>query len=439
MPSNINIGIRREDINKWERRAPLIPAHVREILAAGPFGVYVQPSDIRVFADDEYAREGACVQENICPCRVILALKEIPLPLLEKDKVYIFFSHTIKGQAHNMPMLKRMMDLGCSLIDYEKVENDKGQRVLFFGSYAGEAGMIDSLCALGRRLKHEGLETPFLRLSQTYKYKSLVEAKEDVATVGRVILRDGLAPALAPFVCGFFGYGHVSQGAQEIFGLLPHEEIRPGDLREIFGKRGPAARGLYKVVFKEADMVRPRDPGRAFDLQDYYANPAGYRSVVEDYLPYLTMIINGIFWTPKFPKFITKAVLRRLYGGPEAPRLRVIGDITCDIDGSIESTVRATDSENPVYVFDPLKETAEPGVAGRGPVVMSVYNLPAELPLESSTFFSGKLKAYVPAIARADFMGDFEACDLPPEIRKAVILYRGKLTPRYEYLSRFIA
>jgi saccharopine dehydrogenase (NAD+, L-lysine forming) len=439
MPSNINVGIRREDINKWERRAPLIPAHVREIVKAGSFGIYIQPSTIRVFGDDDYAREGARVQEDLCPCRVVLALKEIPLSLFEKDKVYVFFSHTIKGQAHNMPMLKRMMECGCSLIDYEKVEDDKGRRVLFFGSYAGEAGMIDSLWALGRRLKEEGLDTPFLRLSQTYRYKSLVEAKENVAEVGKMLSRKGLPASLSPFVCGFLGYGHVSQGAQEIFGLLPSEEIRPEDLPKVFRPGAPAARGLYKLVFHEADMVKPIDHGRPFDLQDYYSHPADYAPVVDSYVPYLTMLINGIFWTPKFPKFVTKPFLRKLYGGPEAPRLKVIGDITCDIDGSIESTIRATDSENPVYLYDPMTDKAETGFAGRGPAVMAVYNLPAELPLESSTFFSGRLKDYVPAIAGADFRGDFDACALPPEVKKAVILYRGKLTPAYEYLGRFIA
>jgi len=433
------LGIRREDINKWERRVPLIPAHVRELIRDHSIEVYVQPSDIRVFPDGNFRMKGSHVQEDICPCPFIFAIKEIPIETLEKDKVYTFFSHTAKGQPQNMPMLKRMIELGCSIIDYEKIVNEKGQRLLFFGGYAGQAGMIDTLWALGRRLKLEGIETPFLRLKQTVNYASLVEAREEVAEVGRIIQKTGLPPQLTPFVCGFMGYGHVSQGAQEMFDLLPSEEVSPRDLPGLFRNGRPAARGLYKVVFKEEDIVRPIDPGKAFDLQDYYNNPQNYAPVMEGHLPYLTVLIVGIYWTSKFPKFITKPFLRKFYGGEVTPRLRVIGDITCDIDGSVECTVQATDSENPVYVFDTENDRALTGIEGKGPVVMAVYNLPAELPLESSTYFSGGLKKYVPAILAADFRDEFSRCELPPEVKKAVILYRGKLTPAYEYLSQFVS
>jgi alpha-aminoadipic semialdehyde synthase len=116
----------------------------------------------------------------------------------------------------------------------------------------------------------------------------------------------------------------------------------------------------------------------------------------------------------------------------------VIGDITCDIDGSIECTVEATDSESPAYVYDPFQDKTIRGVEGTGPVVLAVYNLPAELPLEASTYFSSGLKEYVPALARADFSKRFADCGLPDVIRGAVILYRGELTPDYAYLARFI-
>ncbi len=433
------IGIRREDINKWERRAPLIPSHVRELIRDNGLEVYIQPSDIRVFPDADYALEGARVQEDICPSRTVFAIKEIPIESLAKEKVYVFFSHTAKGQSYNMPMLKRMMELGCSIIDYEKIVNEKGQRILFFGSYAGQAGMIDSLWALGRRLQLEGVETPFLRLKQAIHYENLVEAKNEVAEVGRLIQKKGLPSRLVPFVCGFLGYGHVSQGAQEIYGLLPHDTVSPRDLAGLFRKTGPAAPGLTKVVFKEEDMVRPAAPGGVFDLQDYYRNPGKYVSIVESYVPYLSLLINGIYWTKEYPKYITKPFLAKLYGEKEPPRLKVVGDITCDIDGSVECTVQATHSDEPVYVYDPAKDAAVMGIEGNGPVVMAVYNLPAELPLESSSFFSGGLKTYVPAIAAADFRGPFEKCELPPEVRKAVILYRGELTPDYRYMSGYLS
>jgi hypothetical protein len=214
--------------------------------------------------------------------------------------------------------------------------------------------------------------------------------------------------------------------------------VAPRDIPLLFGDRGFSAHRVSKAVFKEEDMVRPRRPGGIFELQDYYRNPGDYEPVVENSVPYLTAVVNGVFWTPRYPKFITKAFLRDHYRPGTSPRLRVIGDITCDINGSIESTVRATDSENPVYIFDPAADAERPGFAGRGPVVLAVYNLPAELPLEASTFFSGGLKAFVPDLARADFGASFESLALPECLKKAVIVLRGDLAPDYRDLAPLI-
>jgi alanine dehydrogenase len=432
------IGVRREDINKWERRVPLIPSHARELIEKHPIEILVQPSQIRVFKDEDYRLSGITVSEDICPCPIVLAIKEIPLGRLEKGKVYVFFSHTAKGQSYNMPMLKKMMELGCFIIDYEKMVDEKGRRVLFFGDYAGHAGMIDTLWALGRRLTLEGVPNPFTVLEPTHRYKSLVEAKEAVGRLAWKIIREGLPKELGPLVVGFLGYGHVSQGAQKILDILPAETVRPSDLPRLFERRGDSSRIVYKVVFKEEDMVEPVAEGKSFDLQDFYDHPQAYRPVVERSVPYLTVLVNGIYWTSKYPKYVTKPFLKELYGRGTRPRLRVIGDVTCDVGGSIESTIAATDSENPVYVYDPHRDQAIPGFEGQGPVVLAVYNLPAELPLESSTYFSGVLKEYIPALARADFGQAFEKCGLPDVLRRAVILYRGELTPDYAYLKSYL-
>jgi saccharopine dehydrogenase (NAD+, L-lysine-forming) len=435
---NTKLGIRREDINKWERRTPLIPSHARELADRHPVELRIQPSEIRVFTDADYRLSGIPVEEGLSPCPIILALKEIPIDLIEKGKTYLFFSHTAKGQPQNMPMLRKMRAFGCTIIDYEKMVDDKGRRVLYFGNYAGHAGMIDTLWALGRRLEAEGTASPFTHLEPTHRYQSLVAAKEAVGKLAWKITREGLPAGLGAVVVGFFGYGHVSQGAQEILDILPVETVRPPDLPGLFRDEDKSRGRLYKVVFHEEDMVRPKDAGKTFDLQDYYKNPGDYRAITEDYVPYLTAVVNGIYWTSKFPKYITKAFLRSLYAGETHPRLRVIGDITCDINGSIEATVRATDSEKPVYVYDPLEDKAVLGFEGRGPAVLAVYNLPAELPLESSTYFSGKLKDHIPALAAARFDRPFADCGLPDVLRRAVILYKGELTPDFAYLGEFI-
>jgi alpha-aminoadipic semialdehyde synthase len=432
------IGIRREDKNPWERRVPLIPIHVREIIQNNPIDIQLQPSSIRIFPDRDYQQEGARIEEDLSACSIILAVKEIPLDFFKEDKVYVFFSHTIKGQPHNMPMLKKMMELGCTLIDYERIIDKKGQRLLFFGEQAGQAGMIDTLWAFGQRLNHEKKENPFSSIKQAFQYESLVEAKEEIKKVGWIIHEKGLHPSLVPLVCGFMGYGHVSLGAQDIFDLLPFEEVHPGSISSLFEEKNYTSSKLYKVVFKEEHLVEPIQPNGTFELQDYYARPQEYRSVFDSYLPFLTILVNCIFWTPDYPRFVTKKGLKKLFLEKAITRLRLIGDISCDIEGSVEVTVRSTTPDNPVFVYDLEEDTARDGVEGKGPVIMAIDNLPAELSLESSVFFSTAFKTLIPSLAAADFSAEFENCGLPDSVKKAVILFRGRLTPDYEYMKKFI-
>jgi alpha-aminoadipic semialdehyde synthase len=266
----------------------------------------------------------------------------------------------------------------------------------------------------------------------------LVEAKEEIANAGFRIRRSGLPPALVPLIFGFTGYGRVSLGAQEIFDLLPGEDIRPQDLRSFLKKKNFSPHRIYKVVLREEDLVRPRRSGDRFDLQDYYRHPEEYKPVLEPFVPHLTVLVNAIYWTPEFPHFITKKFVRKMYGGRPLPRLRVIGDISCDVEGGVEVTLHATSPKSPVFVYDPGKDAAFEGFKGKGPVIMAVDNLPAELSLESSVFFSQELKPFIPALARADFRGSFDSCRLPAPIKRAVVLYEGRLTPTFRLLSKYL-
>ena len=162
-------------------------------------------SEKRIFSNDAYIKAGAIVDQDLKAAKVIIGIKEIPDHLFEKDKAYIFFSHVSKGQIHNMSMLTRMMELGCSLIDYEKVTDDQGKRLIFFGRYAGLAGMINTLWTYGRRLKEEGLTTPFARLRQTHEYASIEEARNAISEVGKEIAQHGL-PDINPS-SGYRFYG----------------------------------------------------------------------------------------------------------------------------------------------------------------------------------------------------------------------------------------
>lgn len=431
------LGIRREDKNDYERRVPLVPDQVRALVRQG-IEVFVQPSRIRVFKDDEFSAAGATVQEDLSGCDVVFAIKEIPVPFFRQGQSYLFFAHVIKGQKHNMPMLKRMMELQCNLVDYEKVTDDQDRRIIFFGNYAGLAGMLETLFALGRRLEWEGVRTPFLGLKRPLNYATLGEAKAAMEVVAEWIASEGIPEALAPMVVGFAGYGNVSKGAQEVFDILPHENVSPEDLAA-FMKSGHFSRHkLYKVVFHEKDMVAPIDPKGRFELQDYYQHPERYKGVFEQYLPHLTVLVNGIYWDARYPRLVTKQWVKESWAKGKRPRLKVLGDISCDVEGSIEVTVRPAEPDRPVYVYHPKDGMTEDGHRGEGPVVMAVEILPTELPRESSIFFGNLLMPYIPAIMKADFSKDLGALELPPAIKRALILHRGGLTPDYTYIDKFL-
>jgi alpha-aminoadipic semialdehyde synthase len=427
------LGIRREDKNKWEKRVPITPEHSRELKEKYGINTIIQPSDIRAFRDNRYINADATVDEELTP-NVIFAIKEIPINFFEPGKTYLFFSHTIKGQEHNMPMLKKMMELKCNLIDYEKISDETGRRLIFFGRYAGIAGMIDTLWIFGQRLKWKGIDTPFSEIKQTIDYSDLDHAKEHLTQIAEKIKNEGFSQSITPIVIGFAGYGNVSKGAQEILDILPVKEIPPDQLETVSKNR--SNNFIYKVVFKEKDMVEPISSGKEFDLHEYYNSPELYRPIFQKYIPYLSILMNCIFWNEKYPRLITKEYLKKNY--TDDFKLQIIDDISVDINGAIEFTEKVTTPDNPVFTYNPKSEKITDEYQADGIVVLAVDNLPCELPKESSRAFSNSLMKFIPEIVKADFSVDFEKLDLPAEIKKAVILYHGKLTPDYQYMNKFL-
>ncbi len=432
------IGIRREDKSIWERRVPITPQDAQSLQADHGLEVIAQTSDTRVFEADEYLRAGVAVQEDLSSASAILAVKEIPLKVFEPAKTYVFFAHVIKGQAYNMPMLKRMMELGCNLIDYEKVTDEAGRRLIFFGRHAGLAGMIDTLWAFGLRLAWEGTPNPFTQLQQARHYKDLDEAVAALNEVKEQIETEGLPETICPLILGVAGYGNVSRGAQEILDHLPIIEIAPDEIASVAKSKDASRHAVYKAVFKEEHLVEPVSPNDEFELQDYYQHPEKYRSKFATYLPHLTVLVNAIYWDTMYPRLVTKDYVKRAFSGGKTPRLKVIGDISCDVEGAIEVTVKSTEPGDPIFVYDPETGETKDGHEGRGPVIMAVDILPSELPRESSIDFSRVLTAFIPAIARADFSAPFDQLDLPPEIRRALILHQGQLAPDYRYIEEFL-
>ena len=425
------IGIRREDKNIWERRVPLIPEHIKNLKDNFGIETIIQPFERRAFSDKEFDDSGAIIQEDLTECPTVFAVKEIPIKLLQNNKTYLFFSHTLKGQKYNMPLLKKMMDLNCTLIDYEVIRNENGKRLVFFGKHAGLAGMIDALYGYGVRLNELGYSSPLLKMKPAYEYADVDEAKLLIAEIGEEIKEKGMPETKAPYVFGFMGYGNVSNGAQEIFDILPHKAITPEELKNLQDKSNNV---FYKVVFKEEHLVEPKNSDEAFYLQDYFDNPHKYKSKFEEYIPHLSLIVNAIYWTEDSPRFLTKEYFKAI----KTRKLDVVCDITCDIDGAVEFTVKSTESDNPAYVYNPEDDSITDGYSGDGILDIAVDNLPTELPRNSSIEFSNALHQFVPGIVNADLTKNFDEVDFPPEIKRGVIVYNGSLTKDFKYLEEFI-
>lgn len=430
------IGIRHEDKYKQELRAPLTPKHVSRLVKQKKLDIVVQNSSKRIFSDEEYVQAGARIAKDLKKCSVIFGVKEIPESFFEPEKTYVFFAHVVKGQPYNMNMLRKMMELKCNLIDYEKVVDEQGKRLIFFGRYAGMAGMINSLWALGLRLRESGYHSNLARLKQAHRYHSLTEAKDDISGIGQLIAENGIPHELRPFVIGISGYGNVSQGVQEILGLLPVKEISPAKLLDLHKRKKLPDNLVYKVIFKEEDLFEHVN-GESFDLHDYYANPHLYRSKFEKYIPLLSMFINCVYWDKRYPRLVTREYLKKIYAKGN-PKLTVIGDISCDVEGSVECTLKPTEIDDPLFVYNPDTEKITMGHQGHGILVMAVDILPAELPRDSSDGFGDVLVNFVKPIADADFNEHFDDLDLPKAIKKALILHRGELTPEYKYMEAFL-
>jgi len=426
------VGIRNEDKYLLERRVPLVPADIQEIVNNNEINFCVETSSKRIFKDDEFAKAGAKITDNLDDCDVIIGVKEIPIEKLRAEKTYVYFSHVIKGQSYNMPMLRRLMELRCNLIDYEKIIDEDGRRLIFFGRFAGLAGMINTLWSLGARYKEQGITTPFLNVKQSCTYDSLESAIADVKKAADEIRENGLPEEILPFITAFTGYGNVSRGAWEIFDILPHKEITPDEALSA----KPEKHFLYKVVFKEKDLSERRD-GAEFELQDYYNNPEEYTDRFHKYLHCLNCVVNGMYWDESYPRIITKEYLKQLYEDKNL-RLAVIGDITCDPGGSVECTHKGTEINDPVFVYNPISQEPTMGFRGDGVLVMAVDILPSELPHEASEAFSEALRGFIPNIANTDYSNEFEKIDLSAPIKSALILLNGKLTPDYKYISEFL-
>lgn len=424
------LGILRETKNRFERRVPLIPSELVALLAEG-IEVRVERSSNRAFADSEFEAIGCTMVDDATDSRFIMGVKEVKTSQVKPGQTVMCFSHTIKGQSHNMPLLQHFIDVGASLVDYEAIVDDQGVRQVAFGRYAGLAGAHETLWTLGHRMRELGHDSALSSLKHAVEYTDLRTMADETWQAVAALLREG-PEALSPCVIAVSGEGRVSRGALEyleMVGAIPctiDEAVK-------LPVESPGDRTLRALHLMDSEVYE-RANRRIFDFRDYVANPQLYVSRLSMYLPYCVAYINGSYWDERFPRVLDASTLSRMYANKTLPP--VIGDVACDIDGGVEWTVMATQNDEPTFIYNPATKRAEVGVKGEGVAIMSVDNLPTALPRDASVDFSAALIKVVRPFFKTDLKTDLES--LTPAQQNAVVVAAGQLGPSHKGLQRFL-
>lgn len=435
MRKNLVVGILRET-KAGEYRAPLEPSDVKWLIKRG-IAVEVESSSERIFSDREYKKSGARIVNDFRNANLLLGIKEPSVGNLYENKIYMVFSHTTKGQFKNVALLKACIKKRVTLIDYEKIVDLHGKRLVYFGRFAGICGIVDSLHYLGKKLEWEGIRNPFLSVQPAYKYRSLKAIKKAMAEVDKQIQLRGFGAKLSPFIIGVTGHGNVSKGVLEILNLLNSLEVHPRNMLTFFRHEKRIRHRIFKIVFLREEKFRSKD-GKGFYFEEFLNNPKSFESNLDRYLPYLNALIHGGYWDKRYPRLVTKEMIQRLTK-KRAFRLKLIGDISCDINGSIELTYKATNYANPTFTYDFKNKKFIDGYDSKGITILSIDNLPSELPRDASIEFSHAIREYVYAIAAHGAVDVADHIALPREIRNAVVMQNGKLTGRYGYLKEYFS
>ncbi|ORZ00118.1 Saccharopine dehydrogenase-domain-containing protein [Syncephalastrum racemosum] len=435
------IGIRREDKSRWERRAPLTPTAVALLIKQTGVKIYVQPSTKRIFSDADYARAGAIVSEDLTPAEIILGIKEVPPQSLLPDKTYVFFSHTHKGNEKNMGMLKSILDKNITLIDYELMTQEGGKRLVAFGKFAGNAGMIDALHGMGQRFLGLGYNSPFMYMSKAHNYRSLAAARLSLGTAGNVLVDQGTPKDFGPLVFAFTGRGNVAEGALEMFRELPHEIVPAEDLEKLARDKNPRLNKVYATQLKVRDYTQHKNGEPLTSFEDYLHHPEKYQSVfAEKIAPYVHTVVTGAYWDSRYPRLMTNAQLadfqrKQAQGHIGKGRMMTLADIVCDVKGAFECLSHTTPIDNGYYYYDAIKGVEHTDVEKPGTQIMGIDILPAELPIESSQHFSNVLFPHIKDL----ILPHARTMDgLTPMLSRATIAAQGKLTSGHTALNALL-
>ena len=397
----MKIGIIRERKNPPDRRVVFSPDALVEAVKKFPTIKFkIEPSETRIFADDSYFNKGFEVAEDLSDCDILLGVKEVPIEHLIPRKKYFFFSHTIKKQPYNRPLLQEILKKKIELYDHETLIDENGMRLVGFGRYAGIVGAYNGIRTYG--LKFDLFNLP--------KAKTLEDQEALIAELNNI--------QLPPIKIVLTGAGKVARGAQEI---LEAAKIKKVNIEEFLSN------DFKEPVYVMIDVLdyNIRRDGKIKDNSDFYNHPEDYISNFKRFTEVSDLFIAGHFFGDGSPKILTREMLNA-----DKNKIKVVADISCDINGPISSTIRASTIENPIYGYSPLKHEEINFQDDSAIAVMAVDNLPCELPKDASEGFG---EMFLQNILPAFFDGDQRGI-----LKNSKITENGKLTPRFSYLQDFV-
>ncbi|WP_350287732.1 NAD(P)-dependent oxidoreductase [uncultured Croceitalea sp.] len=397
----MKFGIIRERKNPPDKRVVLSPALCQKVSEKHSGAqLVVEPSPLRIFNDDEYRAAGIEVADAMASCDVLLGVKEVPIEALVPNKKYFFFSHTIKKQPYNRDLLRTILAKNIELYDHEVITNQKGQRLVAFGRYAGIVGAYNGIRAYG--LKFDLFALP--KAEQLKDQKALITELHKIRLPNIKVL--------------LTGRGRVGNGAREMLDAMNLKKVGVTEyLNETFDEP------VYCQI--DASEYNKRKDGVRGNKEDFFANPEEYRSNFFRFAKVTDFYIAGHFYGDGAPYLYTREDAKH-----EDFNIKVVADISCDIDGPVATTIKPSTIADPIYGYEPSTEAEIDFKDPRAIAVMAVDNLPAELPRDASDGFGEAFSKYViPAFFNNDAEGILE---------RACMTKNGKLTKRYAYLSDYV-
>ncbi len=397
----MKFGIIKERKNPPDRRVVFSPEKLQEFQQQFPAAtIVVESSDIRVFSDDAYLNAGFEVTTDLSDCDVLIGVKEVPIDALIPNKKYFFFSHTIKKQPYNRNLLKAVLEKNIQLYDHEVITDTKGNRLIGFGRYAGLVGAYNGFRALG--LRENTFQLP--KAENSADLQALIDQLNTIELPAIKIL--------------LTGSGKVAKGAKEILDAMHIKSVSMSDY---------LTTNFEVPVYCKIDVLEynKRKDGLVLTNRDFYNNPSDYESDFMRFAAVTDYFIAGHFFGDGSPFLFTKEDAKK-----DHFKIRLVADISCDIDGPVASTLRASTIADPVYGYDPATATEVNFKTPSAIAVMAVDNLPCELPKDASEGFGTLfLEHVIPA-----FYND----DKEEVLDRAKMTSDGKLTKRYAYLQAYL-